>query len=279
MKRGILIVAIIALATFALSSCGFVLGMVLKPDLMVEDIQVSVDPITDEITTLRIYFYNNGGDADGVQFVVVLTPDELVSPFAGDYVVYWGSFNIGWNQDVYVDINMAEILETIGEGYVPASDYYIGVMVDPDNQIEEREETDNEGITPDRWLFGGGGSVDLAADNNEPDNNSTEAKPLAVEAPEYHTFHVENDDDWFTFVVPVAGLITLETRAPYGVADPIITDTVIELFDIALDLIASNDDGEMAPYSHLESNLAAGTYFVKVRHSFGDLGEYEIERW
>ena len=281
MKRGLLIVAIIALATFALSSCSFVLGMVLKPDLMVENIVVSVDPGTDEITTLRIYFYNNGGDAEDVSFVVVLTPDELVSPYAGDYVVYWGSFDIGWNQDKYVDINMADILQTIGDEWVPAGDYYIGVMVDPDDQIKEREETDNEATTPDRWLFGGGGSAGTVPEDTYEGSGGDSPYPgttneLLWNSSQNHTFHDPSDEDWMFISVSAASTwVTIETAPlPDGIN---LANLDFEVYDgtgaFLHGAYSTEPDGiEILSFSA----PIAGWYFIKTYEVYQNVGDYSI---
>lgn len=66
--------------------------------------------------------------------------------------------------------------------------------------------------------------------------------------------------DWYRFVVPAAGGFTIETQGP--------TDVFMSLFgpNSQTALVTEDDDTGQDSNARIESNLSAGTYFVRIRH-------------
>jgi hypothetical protein len=278
MRKSALFVAIVVFATIVLSGCGQVIGLVLKADLTVESIQVSEGP--DGWTGMSITFGNWGGPPDNdAEYAVYLSYGSQINP-AADFLIYRSEFQIDWNSEKIVFLNFETDVDPYIRSnnlFIPEGDLYLGVFVDPDDREAERDELNND-ATVGPFLFGGGGTAALEPDAFEPDNNAGMARELVNFAPQYHTFDVLGDEDWFRFDANAGWQIILETR-PAGPGS-IITDTVIEVYDSGMILITQDDDGGVAPYSYLDFIApASDTYFVKVRQYYGDIGEYEIERW
>lgn len=77
--------------------------------------------------------------------------------------------------------------------------------------------------------------------------------------------------DWYRFLVPTAGIYTLETSGP--------TDVFMSLFgpNNQTDLVTSDDDSGPETNARIETQLSAGTYFIQVRHyQAGGTGPYGI---
>jgi len=106
-------------------------------------------------------------------------------------------------------------------------------------------------------------------DGFEPDDDSGAAKAIAPAARQGHSLCPAGDEDWVSFTLGAGSEVVLETSGPQG-------DTVMALFDGAVELIEENDDFE-APLSFFSKidrecgvdPLPAGTYFVRVVE-FGD---------
>ena len=80
-----------------------------------------------------------------------------------------------------------------------------------------------------------------------------------------------NERDWYRFLVPAAGVYTLETSGP--------TDVFMSLFgpNNQTDLVTSDDDSGPESNSRIETQLSAGTYFIQMRHyQAGGTGPYGI---
>ena len=69
-----------------------------------------------------------------------------------------------------------------------------------------------------------------------------------------------NESDIYTFAAPMTGLYTIETTGN--------TDTFLTLFgpNSQTELIAQDDDSGPGLNSRIVADLAAGVYFVRVRH-------------
>lgn len=100
-------------------------------------------------------------------------------------------------------------------------------------------------------------------DPYEPDNIPGEATPILPGTPQQHDIDPDTDEDWITFTLSASSVVVLETS---GETDD---DTVLELFDESLTLIASDDDGGSGRYSSIArvcgvDELPAGTYFARI---------------
>lgn len=80
-----------------------------------------------------------------------------------------------------------------------------------------------------------------------------------------------SEHDWYRFLVPAAGIYTLETSGP--------TDVFMSLFgpNNQTDLVTSDDDSGAETNARIETQLSAGTYFIQIRHyQAGGTGPYGI---
>lgn len=116
-------------------------------------------------------------------------------------------------------------------------------------------------------------ATDALVAENEPNDTSGAANGVAAGD------HVEasltaGDSDWFTFTVPQPGELTIYTNpGPNGV----VTDTVLELYDAQLGLLAVNDDNR-GLLSTIRGLVPAGTYFARVRHfNANGTGDYSLD--
>jgi hypothetical protein len=123
--------------------------------------------------------------------------------------------------------------------------------------------------------LGGGvpGGTDLVVGETEPNNTAAQAN--AVNCGD----HVEaalgaGDADWFAFTVAAPGLLTLYTNPGPGGT---VTDTVLELYDAGLVLLAVNDDSR-GLLSTIRGNIGAGNYLARVRHfAAAGTGAYSLD--
>lgn len=98
-------------------------------------------------------------------------------------------------------------------------------------------------------------------DEYEPDNSTSQAKTIAVNAtPQQRSFHEPDDADWVRLVITRAGLYRINATAQPGTT----LDTYLELYNTQESMIASDDDGGGDLNSQLEIQLQPGTYFIKV---------------
>lgn len=76
------------------------------------------------------------------------------------------------------------------------------------------------------------------------------------------TISPSGDQDWFMFTVSNAAQMRLAT---YGRPDSNSGDSILELYDSAGTLLASDDDGGINLFSSLEYNsTAGGTFYIRV---------------
>lgn len=75
----------------------------------------------------------------------------------------------------------------------------------------------------------------------------------------------ELDEDWWELTVATPSDVTIFTSAGSRVGTRPMTDTVLELYDSASTLIASDDDSGVGFHSLLTRTLQPGTYYVAVR--------------
>jgi len=108
-----------------------------------------------------------------------------------------------------------------------------------------------------------GGYRLLAEDSYEADNDQAHATALVADTSQVHSIVPLADVDWYRFTLNGTSGVTIETS---GFGND---DTKMALYDSALNLIASDDDGGERYFSRLNfpldsSPLSAGTYYVTV---------------
>jgi len=113
--------------------------------------------------------------------------------------------------------------------------------------------------------FCGAGIVNAAAalqyDSYEPDNNSGAAKTITAGVQQTHSIVPVGDVDWYKFTLTDLSSVTIQTSGS------MFDDTEMWLYDPSLSQIGYNDDisvGVNFLSRITASNLAAGTYYVKV---------------
>ena len=99
----------------------------------------------------------------------------------------------------------------------------------------------------------------IAADIYEPNDDSSQAKPIEIGTPQEHTFHHAEDVDWVTFQVTQPRRYTITAK---GVRTAQL-DTYIELFDSDINSIDGNDDGGENLDARLSVYLQNGLYYLK----------------
>lgn len=172
---------------------------------------------------------------------------------------------------------------------VPAGSYWIfgGQDEEGDTQI---------GVPRRRWTAFGGTSTPTTvtasgttsqtvsfsighATEIEP-NDATASANVLVVGGYLFGFGSGTDADYSTVLVPTAGQYTFETqgyRGACGFAEEL--DTILELYDSAGTLIASNDDinaGALNLCSRITTTLTAGRYYLRVTGSFANTRRYYL---
>ena len=111
----------------------------------------------------------------------------------------------------------------------------------------------------------------------EDDDTSAQATVIGSGEIQEHNIRPSTDEDWLTFTLAAPSVVVLETRGEPG------DDTVLELYDGALGLIESDDDGGLNSNSRITricgtNELPAGDYFVRVTsfESGITISDYEV---
>jgi hypothetical protein len=277
MRRGILYIAIIALAVLTLSGCGFVISLVLESDLTVENIEITEDS-SGYIIGTRITIANYGGNAEDVEFSIYLSYSSSVNP-ATDFLIYTGNAgDIDWNDEEVVPLSVENDINPYiqqNDLFVPEGEFYFGVFVDPDDRIEEGDETDNDG-TAGPYFFGGGGTADLDPDPYEYDDEPANAFPLNyitdLPTDQFRNFHYQGDVDYLEVFLQFDDHLYVETFSSGGIEG----DTFLVLLDSALNEVASNDDFN-GLYSAIDFVAPfADTYYIVVKELFDNQAEYGL---
>ena len=303
MKRSVLYLAIILIATVVLSGCGQVIGLVLKPDLTVENISVSEGP--DGWTGMSITIGNWGGPTDNdAEYAIYLSYGSSINP-ATDFKVYEDEVEVEWNSEKIVYLNFATDVDPYIEAnglFIPEGDLYLGVFMDPEDKETERDEQNNDS-TVGPFLFGGGGSATVAPDEYEDDGLPPGAD-LGWDDFQQRTFHTEGDVDWMR--VYLYNLETVRIQTLPGAGLPV--DTELWVYDDVVpfqpgfdpsDFVAfppvaySDDDGfdqyvlgtwspnddpmTEAPYSAVQFIAPhEGWFLVRVGEYYGNVGTYDV---
>ncbi len=162
--------------------------------------------------------------------------------------------SVGWN-DIY-DRDLPD--QWIDVTNVPDGKYWLEVIADPDNRIQESDETDN---TARIMIDLNATSTPLAADRFEPNDSFAAAKSLGTLGRRIETglsVHKANNDDYYKFTAAstATAVVDLGFDASKGDLDLYVynsSQTLLEESELATDS------------EHVEVNVEAGkTYYVKV---------------
>lgn len=275
MKKRVMYITLIVLAAVIMGGCSQIIGLVFEPNLYIDFIDVLT--FNEDWAGITVGFRNDGVWQNDVGFGVYFSDDPFIDE--NDFRAYEDWFSIGFNGDESITIQRA-YMNLSG---LAAGDYYIGVIVDHYNEIDESDDRDNTYELNDMLYVGGdGGSGGIAPDEWEPDNGTAEYQWVGTAGLpwQYHNFHEGTDEDWF-FVDFSGGTmmyhLVIETRPAAG--NPLPVGVRVEIRDqfnssIVLDSTSSGD-----PNTYLSYYEAAGpfNYWVRVSPSAPDTtGEYEI---
>ncbi len=140
---------------------------------------------------------------------------------------------------------------------------------------------------PDSGSFDGpsrDGSVSGVVTEVEPNNTWQDAQTLPVDvglpATVIASINPAGDEDYFAFIVPGGQTVevdatTYDQPQPYGC---VTADTVLTLFDNALNELVTNDDGGVNGCSRVLTVLPSGLYYLRVRQFAGQtIPSYRLE--
>ena len=100
------------------------------------------------------------------------------------------------------------------------------------------------------------------ADQFEPDDIASQARPITLDTVQQHNSHVPSDFDWVQFSATGGTTYTFQTTIASGSR----SDTILDLYTSAGNLIASNDDSAGTLQSTIVHRPAAsGTLLARVR--------------
>lgn len=124
----------------------------------------------------------------------------------------------------------------------------------------------------------GSASVELTVtsppqgDAYEPDDDPATATALVHGEPQTHDLDPADDEDWLRITLTAPSALAIETR---GASES--DDTVLEIYDSSMQLIAVEDDkggGDLGSLFATTTCLPAGDYLVRVT-SYGGLSSFE----
>ena len=139
MKRVLMFAAIVLMAALTLAGCDTVLGLIFEPNLSIE--YVSIVFVNDEFAGVEFSVRNEGIGEEDVQYAIVLSEDQFADPF--DTIVFEDDFDIDFKDDKDISVGLVrDIQPYIGELEVPPGNYFVGVIIDTDDDVDESDEDD-----------------------------------------------------------------------------------------------------------------------------------------
>jgi cysteine-rich repeat protein len=102
---------------------------------------------------------------------------------------------------------------------------------------------------------------------SEPNGDCASPTSVAVPGSVLASIDPAGEYDFFTFTLDQPSSVMIETSGPAGLGSPCPGDTVIDLYNTlaCTTSVTSNDDGGEGACSLITRDLAAGTYYVRVR--------------
>ena len=146
--------ALVVLAVLvSLSGCGFLLGVVLGDDVGVVNV-VADDSGTNGIESVTITFASYSSNPDDVPYAIVLSNGQSLSYYS-DVVIYEGEVDLQLSQTTTVIVTRSEIdahLTLTGES-AATGDYYVGVIMDPMDTLDDTDPSDNQGVSSSQYYY------------------------------------------------------------------------------------------------------------------------------
>ncbi|MDR0402892.1 MAG: PPC domain-containing protein [Treponema sp.] len=188
-------------------------------------------------------------------------------------------FIVSPEEDGYVDITTSGRIDTVMELYTDSfeliaenddgpDDYNarLGLMVERGKNYivlvrgYSEDETGSYGV---KAVF----SV-LPDKDMEPNDSMSEAFPISIDTPVKAFIFSENEQDWYSFVLPGGCFVTIDAVGEGSV------DMFLELFDAAGRKLDEDDDSGHNVDAKISLFLEAGTYYIKAG-AYGT-GEYSL---
>ena len=274
MKRFLFIVlALGIIVTF--SGCDWFLGLI---NAGTADLEVETVWAYEEygmVDYVDITFYNSGSkDVEDAEFLIVFSTDTDINIW-DDTTIYLSTTEVNNDDWSYVTVEKWEIDEYISTNSVSlaAQEGYIGVYIDPNEDIEEKDEGNNSNYGTDMTAV-------PSIDADEPNDGWTSATDIAQYGVDHpFAFFPDNDVDWFSFHAWDGGVTYDISTSQVGGVE---INTYIELYDRdGTTLIDFNDDAGGTLFSGItgfdaDFASATGTYYIKVTETTGATGLYQL---
>jgi hypothetical protein len=128
------------------------------------------------------------------------------------------------------------------------------------------------GITGSRYLLRV--TVLCTYDSYEDDDSAAQARPVTHPIDERHGLCEPGDEDWVKLNLLAGNSLRFETHKNH---DQAAADTILDLYDAALNLLASDDDsGSESDASLIDYTIpTSGTYYLRARLASGNASGYK----
>ena len=284
MKRILMIATVVLLAAITLTGCDTVLGLVFKPNLAVEHVNIIAPD--DNFAGLEFEVRNEGAAQENVEYEVVMTLNqfnefEFITVFRDD-------FDISFKDNKTISVGFErDIKPFVGDLELEPGTYFVGVIVDSGDDVDETDEDDNLEFAFDPFPIDPDAESPLLPDQFEPNEGFFEAKsfPQGNEMWMSANLHAPDDHDWYSVSQPnpMTYGVYIKTRPgpnPDTTANIFVevfsADDVTQMFPVYYDGPFTNHE----IYIPMEpAMMDPQEWRVHVWNSTGEIGEYEIEAY
>ncbi|MFP4485201.1 MAG: CARDB domain-containing protein, partial [Spirochaetaceae bacterium] len=167
MRKSLLWIPLIVVLTTLLSGCPGLFNALSggggdqpdpQADLAVGAIEFSVDTATGQVTGVE-FIISNDGDAPALNadYVVVLSSNQIVGTNSSDDITIYEesvTLDAGAQETISLSTEIQTYIDANGVTF-NAADYYVGVIVDPGQDIDESNEQNNTGVSTSTGFIGG----------------------------------------------------------------------------------------------------------------------------
>ncbi len=181
--KRILIVGLMIAIAGILGGCSFSSGV---PDVMLSNLELITN--SSQVTGVRFSIQNSGDAIPSLSYRIIFSEDTVIDITSGDSIVYEQTINVAGGSIEIVEVDFNNDLSpwlTGKTSIVPAGEYYIGVVVDPEDTIPEEFETNNSKVLVSSFSYGGsvpGITLDITYDFNMPLNTENPLRLLIVDS-------------------------------------------------------------------------------------------------
>ncbi len=265
MKKLLLWIPLVLLLTILLSGCPALFNALgggppddfdPQADLAVGAIEFSVDTSTGSVTGVEFIITNNGdAPALNAEYRVVVSSNQIVGTNSSDDITVFQdtiTVDAGDQETVALTTQIQQYINSNGVSLNPAN-YYVGVILDPGEDIDESNEQNNTGVSSSTGFIGGAsdggggggtGDVDLmvnsVAFNLDQQQELVESVTMAFA----NTGSADANDVEFRFFLSVDESPDLQDTRVYAGAVNVPangTQTVVVTFDEIATYIQTNN--------------------------------------